>query len=45
MVPKDLSFEPNHILVTLRWDDGRFPGQENVSHGWFSSKELTLALS
>ena len=25
-----LMFGPNHILVTLRWDDGRFPGHENV---------------
>ena len=21
---------PNHILVTLRWDDGRSPGYENA---------------
>ena len=26
-----LMFGLNHILVTLRWDNGRFPGHENVS--------------
>ena len=25
-----LMFGPNHILVTLRCDDGHFPGHENV---------------
>ena len=25
-----LMFGPNQILVTLRWDDGRSPGHENV---------------
>ena len=25
-----LMFGPNHILVTLRWDDGRSPGHENI---------------
>ena len=29
-----LMFGPNHILVTLRWDDGRCPGQENICR-WF----------
>ena len=27
---KYLMFGPNHISVTLRWDDGRSPGHENV---------------
>ena len=39
-----LSFGPNHILVTLKWDDGRSSVYENVCW-WFFSKELTLALS
>ena len=30
-------FGPNHILVTLRWRDGRSPGQENVSR-WFLNR-------
>ena len=25
-----LMFGQNHILATLRWDDGRSPDQENV---------------
>ena len=29
-----LMFRPNHILLTLRWDDGRSPGHENVCR-WF----------
>ena len=27
----------NHILVTLRWDDGLSPGHENVCR-WFLNK-------
>ena len=27
-------FGPNHILVTLRWDDGRSSGHKNVWQ-WF----------
>ena len=27
-------FGPNHILVTLRWADGSFPGHENNCQ-WF----------
>ena len=27
-------FGPNHILVTLRWDDGRSPSHDNVCR-WF----------
>ena len=26
-----LMFGPNHILVTLKWNDGHRPGHENVS--------------
>ena len=34
-VPKGyLMFGPNHILVTLRWDDERSPGHGNVCR-WF----------
>ena len=29
-----LMFGPNHILVTLRWADGSFPGHENNCQ-WF----------
>ena len=39
-----LIFEPNHILVTLIWDDRRFPGHANVCRCFFS-KRLTPALS
>ena len=28
---------PNHSLVTLRLDDGRSPGHENVC-GWFLNR-------
>ena len=28
---------PNHILVTLRWGDGRSPGHENVCR-WFLNR-------
>ena len=28
-----LMFGPNHILVTLRWEDGRSPGHENACRG------------
>ena len=28
---------PNHILVTLRWDDRRYPGHEHVRR-WFLSR-------
>ena len=38
-----LVFERFHILVTLRWDDGRSPGDKNVCRLFFS-KELKLAL-
>ena len=38
-----LIFGSDHILVTLRWDDGRSPCHKNVCW-WFFSKELTLAL-
>ena len=24
-------FGPKHVSVTVRWDDGRSPGDENVS--------------
>ena len=30
-------FGPNHILVTLMWDDGRYPGHENVCR-WFLNR-------
>ena len=33
-----LIFGPNHILVTLRWDDGRSAGHENVSRRFFFFK-------
>ena len=26
-----LMFGPKHVSVTVRWDDGRSPGDENVS--------------
>ena len=32
-----LMFGPNHILVTLRWDDGLSPGHENVCW-WFLNR-------
>ena len=32
-----LMFGPNHILVTLMWDDGRYPGHENVCR-WFLNR-------
>ena len=28
---------PNHILAILRWDEGRFPGHENVCQ-WFLNR-------
>ena len=31
---KYLMFGPNRILVTLRWDDGRYPGHENENVFW-----------
>ena len=34
-------FGSNHILVTLRWDDGRSPGHENVSP-WFLKRYKQL---
>ena len=34
---KYVMFGPNHILVTLRWDEGRSPGQENVCR-WFLNR-------
>ena len=36
-----LIFGPNHILVTLRWDNGRSAGHENACWLFFFSKELT----
>ena len=30
-----LIFELNHILVTLRWDDGYSPGNKNVCRCFF----------
>ena len=36
-----LMFEPNHILVTLSWDQGPYPGHKNICQ-WFFSKEPTL---
>ena len=35
-----LIFEPNHILVTLRWDDGRSADHENVCRQVFSQRNL-----
>ena len=32
-----LMFGPNHNLVTLIWNDGRFPGDENVCR-WFLNR-------
>ena len=32
-----LMFGPNHILVTLRCDDGRYPAHENVCR-WFLNR-------
>ena len=34
-------FGPNHILVILMWDDGRFPGHENVRR-WFLNRYRKL---
>ena len=34
---KYLIFGPNHILVTLIWDDGRSPSHEDVCQ-WFFFK-------
>ena len=31
------TFGPNHILVTLRWDDGRSSGRSNVCR-WFLNR-------
>ena len=36
-----LMFGLNHILVTLRWDDGRSPGHKNVCR-WFLNKYKQL---
>ena len=36
-----LMFGPNHIFVTLRWDDRRPPGHENVCR-WFLSRYKKL---
>ena len=35
-----LIFGPNHILVTLRWDDGRSAGHENVCRRFFFQRNL-----
>ena len=32
-----LMFGPNHILLILRWDDGRSPGHKNVCR-WFLNR-------
>ena len=32
-----LMFEPNHILVALRWDNRPSPGHENVCR-WFLNR-------
>ena len=32
-----LMFGPNHILVTLSWDDGHSPGHENVCR-WYLNR-------
>ena len=29
-------FGRNHTLVTLRWDNGRYPGHENVCRGFLN---------
>ena len=36
-----LMFEANHILVTLSWDQGPYPGHKNICQLFFS-KEPTL---
>ena len=36
-----LTFGPNHILVTLMWDDGLSPGHENVCR-WFLNRYRKL---
>ena len=36
-----LMFGPNHILVTLRWDDGRCLGHKNACR-WFLSRYQQL---
>ena len=38
-------FEPNYIIVTWRWDDGRSAGHESICRWFFFSKELMLAFS
>ena len=35
-----LIFGPNHISVTLRWDDGRSAGHENVCRCFFFQRNL-----
>ena len=35
-----LIFGPNHILVTLRWDDGRSAGHESVCRRFFFQRNL-----
>ena len=32
-----LMFGPNHVLVTLRWDDGSSPGHKDACW-WFLNK-------
>ena len=38
-------FRPNHILVTLRWDDGLSPGHENVCRWYLNNYKELLGLS
>ena len=38
-----LIFGPNHILVTLRWNDGRSADHENVCWRFFSFFKGTYA--
>ena len=37
---RNVKFGANHILVTLRWGDGRSPGHENVGR-WFLIDAIT----
>ena len=51
-----LMFGPNHILVTLMWNDGRSPGHENIlrwllnryktgqQNGWLLRVQHTLSV-
>ena len=36
---------PSHILLTLRWDDGLFPGHENVCRWYLNNYKELLGLA